>query len=146
MNRFHLLCFLIAGISTALPLQADQANLRRFAEYHISSQDLITFSSAGASIRLCTTCSATQLQADGDTHWYLFNDEISLQQATTYYVSKEYDVIFVGLDRQEGILKYLRFGGHPSDNLQPSDNIQSLNRLPFPGTRLADIAQVRVTL
>lgn len=108
---------LLAG--GALPASAEQANLRRFAEYHISSQNLLTFSREGASVKLCVTCSPTYLTSNGNTRWYLFNHDISLQQATAHYVSKEYAVIFVGTDRQNNTLEYVRFGGHPSDASSP---------------------------
>ncbi len=93
----------------------DQDNLRRVAEYHISSANILTFSAGGASIKLCTTCEINNINIKPDTELFEQEKPINLKRATEIYIKKSYKVTHIGIDRKTLTALYFRFGGHPDD-------------------------------
>lgn len=96
---------------------AESPNLRRHAEYQISPAALITFSSTGITARLCSGCQPTQWLSIPRTELKEFNRPITVERATELYVRKsQFDLIYLGLDRQTGSIDYIDFGGLIGDD------------------------------
>ncbi|MGB1090919.1 MAG: hypothetical protein ACPGYX_02255 [Oceanobacter sp.] len=115
--RFFKLLLGLTLITTATSVMADPPYRYRHAEHHILPQWLITFSSEGVTAKLCEDCSITTWKSVGHTEWKEYTENVDLQRATELYVSKhQFEVIYLGLDQQEGRLDYIDFGGFPGEN------------------------------
>lgn len=99
----------------ALGARADENNLRRVAEYHISAQDLVTFSRSGAKLKLCPDCEPGFYNFSSDFQLFEQEKVINIKRATELYIKKSYAEIFVAIDRQANTARYFRFGGHSDD-------------------------------
>lgn len=107
-----LLGILLAAVCIA---ETESPNIGRFAEYHITPYDLVTFSREAAQVRLCTDCAISPLSIDSDSGLFERQSEINLKRATELYLSKPYSIIFIGVDRQQKRVDYIRFGGLGGD-------------------------------
>ncbi|MDO6681259.1 MULTISPECIES: hypothetical protein [unclassified Oceanobacter] len=106
ISLFSLL-LLFSPISLAV-----SPNLMRHAEFHVPPQDLITFSSAAITVKLCDECQAESIALKADTALFEYEQAIDLSRASEIYLRKNIPVIFIGIDRQQKLVDYINFGGH----------------------------------
>ena len=90
--------------------------LMNHAEYHISADRLESFSSSQISIRICDRCDTTSYTMTGATQLQEYRLPIDLKRATELYLRKSPTIIFIGINRSEGTVDYVNFGGHPTDD------------------------------
>lgn len=98
-------------ISLTCLASSESPNIGRFAEYHIKPNDMLTFSNSGAKVRLCDDCPVATLTLAADIALYEQESIIDIKRATELYLSPAYNVIFIGVDRQEKQITDIRFGG-----------------------------------
>lgn len=108
-----MLC-LLASLAMASYCLAEEESptLGGFAEYHINATDLVAFSGGMTQARLCEDCSITALKLSRHNEFFDQDTPIDLKRATELYLSHPYPVIYLGVDRQQKEVTYIRFGGY----------------------------------
>ncbi|WP_221800170.1 hypothetical protein [Oceanobacter mangrovi] len=110
MNKFRITSALILFSAIHAHAQTNQ-----HVEYHITPDQLITFSREGITAYLCGECSKQSFSITSDTELMEKQQTIDLSRASELYLRKNSSVIFVGIDQQNSTVDYINFGGHPTD-------------------------------
>ncbi|MBE0482663.1 MAG: hypothetical protein IBX52_04095 [Bacterioplanes sp.] len=98
-------------LSTSTMVFAARNNLINFVEFQLPTAQLLSFSSQGVRVNRCPSCAIDEWRIDQDTQFYDQNQAVDLQTATHLFVTKPYSHVSLFVDRQQGRVSKVVFGG-----------------------------------
>lgn len=111
-------------LSTSTMVFAARNNLINFVEFQLPTAQLLSFSSQGVRVNRCPSCAIDEWRIDQDTQFYDQNQAVNLQTATHLFVTKPYSHVSLFVDRQQGRVSKVVFGGF--SEIEPiNHNIQT---------------------
>lgn len=113
---------LMSLISSTLQAQ----NLLDYVELQIKKNDLIAFSSQAVRIRTCQQCPEVVINAAPNTTYWQKNSEVTLQNATNIYVSREYSSLSIFYNQKTMIFDQFVFDGFIED--QPFQRLNNAEK------------------